>query len=200
MQNVTENVTRCLYNVPYNMFSLCSLEAITVSCRQLVLWSKIRRLQKILHTRNRGDFEVMTKATGNEYRLILICVDSYDDFVLQGRYYNSSRKEGIYFQSATELVLSIEQLLDQLQFPQAFYRIRSFSDSGVVFGDIPERDWSNRGRIATFQLKVLFRQNVSWQGTIRWVETKKEISFRSVLELLSLVDSALRDCQQKKEA
>ena len=143
----------------------------------------------------------MPKETGNEYRLILICIDSYEDYILEGRYYNASRPGGVYFHSTAELILSIEQLLNQIEFPQAFYRIRSFVDKEFVFEEnIPVRDWSNRGLLGTFQLKVLFRQNVSWQGTIRWIEDKKEQSFRSVLELISLLDSALRERQEKKEA
>ena len=48
-----------------------------------------------------------------------------------------------------------------------------------------------RGALATFRLRVLFRQNTSWQGLLTWVETKEEESFRSVLELVNLFDSAL---------
>ena len=36
----------------------------------------------------------------------------------------------------------------------------------------------------TVELEVLFRQNYSWQGKIRWLECQREASFRSVLELI----------------
>jgi hypothetical protein len=38
---------------------------------------------------------------------------------------------------------------------------------------------------------VLFRQNASWQGSITWMEGKQEQSFRSALELIFLMNSAL---------
>ena len=49
-----------------------------------------------------------------------------------------------------------------------------------------------RGEAATFALRILFRQNASWQGSITWLEGEAEQSFRSVLELILLMDSALR--------
>ena len=48
----------------------------------------------------------------------------------------------------------------------------------------------HNGDVATFAVRVLFRQNASWQGSILWVEGDREESFRSVLELIFLLDSA----------
>ena len=47
------------------------------------------------------------------------------------------------------------------------------------------------GKVATFFIRVLFRQNASWQGSVFWHEGKQEERFRSVLELLLLINSAL---------
>jgi len=49
-------------------------------------------------------------------------------------------------------------------------------------------------------VKVLFRQNASWQGSIAWLEGKREESFRSVLELLLLIDSAVSATDQGSES
>lgn len=48
-----------------------------------------------------------------------------------------------------------------------------------------------RGAKATFWIRVLYRQHISWQGEVTWVERQKKEYFRSALELLRLVDSAL---------
>lgn len=45
--------------------------------------------------------------------------------------------------------------------------------------------------LAVFEIRVLFRQNASWQGSLLWRERKLEGHFRSVLELMRLMDSAL---------
>ena len=133
------------------------------------------------------------KLYGNEYRTTIVCVDSYADCVLEGRYYNQAREEGVRFVSAFDFLRSMENMLNQTQFPQAFAGIRSFQNSLAELCEKPEKSLSCYGGLATFHLKVLFRQNVSWQGTLRWIEGKKEESFRSVLELLFLMDSALRE-------
>ena len=43
---------------------------------------------------------------------------------------------------------------------------------------------------ATFVIRVLYRQNATWQGTVHWVEENKDSSFRSELELMHLIESA----------
>jgi hypothetical protein len=45
--------------------------------------------------------------------------------------------------------------------------------------------------MATFELEILFRQNASWQGNVIYAEQNLSSSFRSLLELLSLIDSVL---------
>jgi len=55
----------------------------------------------------------------------------------------------------------------------------------------PPQNTLQKGKAATFALQILFRQNVSWQGFLIWTEGKREESFRSVLELLFLIDSVM---------
>lgn len=54
---------------------------------------------------------------------------------------------------------------------------------------LPYKKGSNRGE--TFIVNVKCRQNHTWQGTVKWVEGQKEIPFRSALELIKLMDSAM---------
>ena len=58
---------------------------------------------------------------------------------------------------------------------------------------------SARGEIATFVVKVYWRQNSSWQGTITWCEKDTQQSFRSVLELIKLIDSAGEDTETSEK-
>ena len=48
------------------------------------------------------------------------------------------------------------------------------------------------GEIGTFLVRVKYRQNATWQGEIVWVEGNQRQYFRSALELLKLIDSALK--------
>lgn len=43
----------------------------------------------------------------------------------------------------------------------------------------------------TFELEILFRQNFSWQGRLRWPEKGTETTFRSVLELITVMELLL---------
>lgn len=46
---------------------------------------------------------------------------------------------------------------------------------------------------ASFLVRVLFRRNASFQGVIQWLETNKKRSFRSSLELITLMQEAMND-------
>jgi len=41
-----------------------------------------------------------------------------------------------------------------------------------------------------FYVRVQYRCNSSWQGTIQWIDGKQEKKFRSVLELGNLINNA----------
>ena len=43
----------------------------------------------------------------------------------------------------------------------------------------------------TFIVNILFQQNATWQGNILWLETNKKQNFRSVLEMIRLMDEVL---------
>lgn len=43
----------------------------------------------------------------------------------------------------------------------------------------------------TFLIQMLDNQNMTWQGTITFLDTNQKLPFRSLLELLKLMDSAM---------
>ncbi len=126
----------------------------------------------------------------NEYRTTIVCVDSYEDQKLCGRFYNPYFPEGKTFRNLIQFIKELDQTLNQMNFPQSFTAIRNFSPMPDLSTGPPEVDIL-AGNKATFALRILFRQNASWQGSITWLEGKREQSFRSVLELIFLMDSAV---------
>lgn len=128
---------------------------------------------------------------GNEYRTTVVCVDSYEKGVPAGRFYNPALKEGETFQSLTELLCKLDRMLDEMNIPQSFAMVRQFSPQPELGGDKAPDAQLQTGEKATFALRILFRQNASWQGSISWLEGRREESFRSVLELIFLMNSAL---------
>ena len=45
----------------------------------------------------------------------------------------------------------------------------------------------------TFVIQVISNQNATWQGTVQWVDQKKTVPYRSMLELIKLINSAVED-------
>ena len=55
------------------------------------------------------------------------------------------------------------------------------------------------GDLGTFIIRVQHRQNSSWQGRITWVEEDKTVYFRSVWEMVGLIEEALADKKEEDE-
>ena len=43
----------------------------------------------------------------------------------------------------------------------------------------------------SFLIEIRYCQHQTWQGTITWLEAKKKLNFRSALELIRLMGSAV---------
>lgn len=141
---------------------------------------------------------MLNRMRGDEYRTTLVCVDSYQNAVLAGRFYNPYLTDGECFQSLVQFLLKMEDLLDGMQFPQSFTAARAFAPPPDRMAAPPEPEL-REGKLATFAVRVIFRQNASWQGSVTWLEGGREQSFRSVLELILLLDSALQSGTMKRE-
>lgn len=130
------------------------------------------------------------KVLGEEYRTIYVCIDGYRDGILSGRFFNPLLKTGKSFQCLSQFLLEVEETLDHMDFPKAYTTPRTFGSKQMSQGQQSEAE-SAVGLLATFAVRILFRQNASWQGSVTWLEGKQEQSFRSALELILLISSAL---------
>lgn len=138
-----------------------------------------------------------SKIYGNQYRTTVICVDSYENAVPAGRFYNPSLDVGEHFSSLVQFLLKMEGVLESMGLPQAFTTTRTFAPPPEHTAIWPPDPEPQEGKLATFAVRILFRQNASWQGSIAWLEEGREQSFRSVLELILLMDSALKERETK---
>lgn len=135
----------------------------------------------------------------SENQRILVCIDSYENGNPQGRLYNSLTDDES-FSSLSQLLIKAEQILDDLQSPQSYTTHRTFSHILQPMENSCSGSRVRKGSEATFELRVIFRQHTSWQGVIAWLEEKREQSFRSVLEMILLMDSALRGIDPERRA
>ena len=130
-----------------------------------------------------------TKFVPNDLKTTIIKITSYENKNLQGTMENLYFENKVCFKSLIELLFAVEELLDGMAYPHAATENRSFIQQkkmNIHFGDEEEAV-----PLATFKLSVIFRQNASWQGKLSWIDGAQEASFRSVFEMVKLIDSVL---------
>lgn len=88
---------------------------------------------------------------------------------LCGRADGGTLNAAVEFSSLSRLILLLDTAMD--------------TDPGLIPAKLPA------GPEPTILLEVLFRQNYSWQGRITWLKEGKEATFRSVLELIVLLET-----------
>ena len=59
-----------------------------------------------------------------------------------------------------------------------------------------EKNRNTLGKKGTFVVHVQYLENSTWQGEIVWAEKNESLKFRSALELLKIMDSALGTTDQ----
>ena len=128
-------------------------------------------------------------------RTSIIRVYSYDGKAMQGTFYNPYYGEEIVFTSLTRLLLLMEDMMDEMDSPRASTISRKF----IAKPKKLERQTIAAElhlplackALATFHVKVMFRQSASWQGKLWWIEGEQDATFRSALEFIKLMDNVL---------
>lgn len=130
--------------------------------------------------------------------LMNICIDEDQNNEKQGRFYHRYSVEPVGFTDLNNLLIIADRLMDEIDYPQASTRSRAFfhrqghtNQKGAVRVKSSDEVLREAGNKATFIVNVQYRQNATWQGKVLWAETDKSCNFRSALELLKLIDSAL---------
>lgn len=140
----------------------------------------------------------------NYFGKSIISIDSYEGKVPCGSIYHSDYKQRIDFKGVMEFLHKMEQIMEKIKPSDENIRYRTFdheSEENTILNYIEPNLTESlpKGKKATFILQILFRRNCSWQGTLVWLEGKKNENFRSFLELLWLINSALCDKEETGE-
>ncbi len=132
----------------------------------------------------------------NEMCYIQICIDEYEEGEICGRLYNAYYSDAIFFDNGMEMIRKMDAIFDQFGYPRPTMDLRSFRDEETP--KLPRlkcspmtvlKKHTSRGKLATFKTRIMFRQNASWQGLVKWLEEDVEENFASMLELLMLMNS-----------
>ena len=135
--------------------------------------------------------------------LICVCVNTRKQGDYSGELWNQYEDEPKAFYTSLDMIQKMDELYDRWDFPQRSTMNRRFDKAAAPKqperiqrkGAIPKMDadriQDKKGEKGTFIVHVLYRQNATWQGEVVWADKKKKQRFRSALELLKLMDSAL---------
>ena len=140
--------------------------------------------------------------------VFVICVDKGGPTRLSGRMYHPYSDEQMNFSSPDVIFNIMERVFDHIGFPQASSKLRSFGKNkkpencnGAEAEKLMQEDILSvqKGSKGTFVVHVKSRQNATWQGKITWAEKNLSRNFRSVLELLKLIDSAIDEGEENED-
>ena len=108
----------------------------------------------------------------------ILLVQSYQDGRMHGQLIHPRTGMPEEIRSIPQLILRLDAILLQEKSLIGHYAFRP-----AGFDEIR--------RIATLRIRILFQERYSWQGCVLWEEQRKEATFRSVLELIQLLDEIL---------
>lgn len=130
--------------------------------------------------------------------IVRLCIDGHNGVALMGRAYVRPNTQPLLFREVGHLLVQLNAIFDQMGFPQKSTNMRAFRSAKLAHCELKEVDAMGeeernipRGEKATFMVQVQYRQNATWQGRVAWVEKDETKTFRSALELIKLIDSAL---------
>ena len=129
---------------------------------------------------------------------IVLCVNERSLYSLSAVMWHGYREDGIEISDEGQLLFVMDAFFDEINYPFPATTTRSFQgpetphrrkEHNRVMSD--EKLLEKHGDLGTFIIRVQQRQNSSWQGRITWVEENKTMNFRSMWEMVKLIDSAL---------
>ena len=133
--------------------------------------------------------------------LLNICIDQTSYGEISGRMFHCYSEKPIIFGNVVELIKNAEDFFDDISFPQASTKSRTFLNKEeqkphktlkkvMEQADVVQE----KGLLGTFITIVKFRQNSTWQGELLWVENDEKGYFTNSLDFVKLVDNALSQC------
>ena len=138
---------------------------------------------------------------------VMICLEHKTNINVSGCFYHLYSREGVTFESLEQMIHRMEELYNELSFPQPGNVDRMFTGAteqnrseGRMIKVMSDEELLNKhGDLGTFFVQVQHRQNNSWQGRVTWVDENKTVYFRSVWELLKLIENAIDTVEPQEE-
>lgn len=136
---------------------------------------------------------------------IVLCIDRNGGGRTEGRLYHGYQREGIPFMGYEKIIRVAEELFNALGFPfmgtndrdiygnTHYYRKKERMTRILRDEDLLKK----HGYLGTFAIRVQHRQHSSWQGKVTYLEENRSVHFRSLLELIKIIDGVLDETEQE---
>lgn len=140
---------------------------------------------------------MLGKQKTSDFADTCVYVFSKENYDMQGAMIQMGTGLSWRFKSLFDLMQIFEKFYNTIDYPQHTHNLRSISDEDKIIMDYEKLKTTAedietvKDREPTFIVRVKYRQNASWQGTLDWLEGGKSKNFRSTLELIKLMDSAM---------
>ncbi len=130
---------------------------------------------------------------------VVICINGRNESSYSGEIFHHYSEKPEPFTDLSQMTLRMEHLFDELNYPFPGTTDRNFITRGKEYRPQQERTidmtdeelLQKHGDIGTFIIRVQHRQNSTWQGRITWMEEDKTVKFRSVWEMIKLMENAM---------
>ena len=150
---------------------------------------------------------------------VVLCVDRAEPGMgFAGRGYHAYSAEPFRFDEPAQILKAMESLYDAMSFPFPNTTMRTFgagaasaSAGSRAKGTNPAQHRTagrpapeerttimsdkelleKHGDLGTFIIRVQQRQNSTWQGRITWMDEDKSVNFRSIWEMVHLIEEAI---------
>ena len=165
--------------------------------------------------------EPVNKEVVTSVKMRMIAEIDYTGGVVRGLLHSQYLEKPYAFTSLFRMIEKMEQIFDAKKFPGAFMSLRTFGVARGVEKGVSKSEAKggankselekneimqdsvkkvvkrgSHGSKCTFEIMVRYRQNATWQGQIHWLEKNLHQNFRSVLEMLKLMDEALTEGEE----
>ena len=130
---------------------------------------------------------------------VVLCINDAEQHDWKAEFFHAYSKTGVRVQNIEQLITALAQFYNGLNFPYPGTNLRSFDtkkDDQIRYKErkrVMQDDelLSKHGDLGTFIIRVQHRQNSSWQGRLTWMDQDKTVYFRSIWEMMQLIESAL---------
>jgi len=144
------------------------------------------------------------KSLGYNEQALRMCIDGADGDKVWGRVFSMRLSQPVDFTDLSDFVMKMDAIMDAQNFPQSFQRKRAFKVpagrsreahlQAALEGEAmteAEVEAAN-GLCATLVVRVLARQNASWQGHVAMPGHSGLVDFSSELDFVEIVLASLR--------